>query len=242
MGADPRIGRDFLQAGVGYGGSCFPKDLAAFEAVSRECGVDFPLLREVARANSEQRSQFVARVRATLGPLRGKRVGVLGLAFKEDTDDVRESPAVAIVRELVQEGATVCAHDPAAMDKAREALGNTNIFYAHDEYDAASGNDALLILTPWRQYRNLDLQRLHSAMKASVIFDGRNMYAPEEMAAAGFVYHSIGRGVATSSGALDAAKTEAIRDMLDRPAITKVPTADADSHSRPGRPEAHARS
>jgi UDPglucose 6-dehydrogenase len=196
MGADPRIGGDFLRAGVGYGGSCVPKDVAAFEAVSRDCGVDFSLLREVAQVNEEQRSRFVERVQTTFGTLAGKRIGVLGLAFKEDTDDVRESPALAIVRELVRQGATVCAHDPAAMDKARGALGATRIQYAHDEYDAASGSDALLILTPWEQFGKLDLQRLRSVIKVAIIFDGRNMYAPEEMAAAGFLYHSVGRAVA----------------------------------------------
>ena len=115
MGADPRIGSDFLRAGVGYGGSCFPKDVAAFEAVARDCGVDFPLLRDVARVNEEQRRALWSGCRREVGPLAGKRLGVLGLAFKEDTDDVRESPAIAIVRELAEQGAAVCAHDPAAM-------------------------------------------------------------------------------------------------------------------------------
>ena len=152
------------------------------------------MLRDVARVNDEQRTRFVTRVRDVLGAVAGKRIGVLGLAFKEGTDDVRESPAIAIVRKLVRQGAEVCAHDPAAMDKAREALGATQILYAHDEYDAAAGSDALLLLTPWEQYGRLDLQRLQSAMKAPLIFDGRNMYAPDEMAGAGFVYHSVGRG------------------------------------------------
>lgn len=193
MGADARIGSEFLRAGVGYGGSCFPKDVAAFEAVARHCGVDFALLRETARVNEEQRFRFVERVRRTMGTLTGKRIGVLGLAFKEGTDDVRESPAIAIVRELVRQGASVCAHDPAAMERAREALLPMQITYAHDGYDAARGSDALLILTAWRQFAQIDLQRLRSIMRAPVIFDGRNLFAPEEMAAAGFVYHSIGR-------------------------------------------------
>ena len=193
MGSDPRIGSEFLRAGVGYGGSCFPKDVSAFEAVARRCGVDFPMLRDVAQVNEEQRWRFVERVRRSLGTLAGKRIGVLGLSFKEDTDDVRESPAVAIVRELARQGAAVCAHDPAAMDRAREALAPIQITYAHNEYDAACGCDALLILTAWRQFARLDLQRLHSVMKAPVIFDGRNLFVPEEMAAAGFVYHSVGR-------------------------------------------------
>ncbi|HZD30323.1 MAG TPA: UDP-glucose/GDP-mannose dehydrogenase family protein [Candidatus Angelobacter sp.] len=193
MGADPRIGGEFLRAGVGYGGSCFPKDVAAFEAVARRCGVAFPLLREVARVNEEQCSGFVERVRRALGTFAGKRIGVLGLAFKEDTDDVRESPAIAIVRELVRQGAAVCAHDPAARETARRALGVDRITFTHDEYDAARECEALLILTPWRQFRELDLERLHSTMKTPLVFDGRNLFAPEEMAAAGFMYHSVGR-------------------------------------------------
>ena len=193
MGSDPRIGSEFLRAGVGYGGSCFPKDVAAFEAVARRCGVDIPLLREVARVNEEQRIRFVEKVRRTLGTLRGRRIAALGLAFKEDTDDVRESPAIAIVRELTRQGALVCAHDPAAIYRAREALPNVPITYTQDPYEAARGCDALLILTAWRQFAGLDLQKLHSLMKAPLIFDGRNLFVPEEMAAAGFVYHSVGR-------------------------------------------------
>lgn len=193
MGSDPRIGSEFLRAGVGYGGSCFPKDIAAFEAVARRSGVDFPLLRHVAMINEGQRSRFVDKVKRALGPLAGKRIGVLGLAFKEDTDDVRESPAVAIVRELVRQGARLCAYDPEAMTRARGVLPSGHITYANDPYDAAWGSDALLILTAWRQFAKLDLQRLHSVMQAPVIFDGRNVFAPEEMAAAGFVYHSVGR-------------------------------------------------
>ena len=193
MGSDPRIGSEFLRAGIGYGGSCFPKDVAAFEAVARRCGVDFPLLRQVAQINEEQRTGFVEKVRRLLGPLAGKRIGVLGLAFKEDTDDVRESPAITIVRELVRQGALVCAHDPAAMARTREVLPSAQITYSDDPYQAARGSDALLVLTAWRQFAKLDLQKLHSVMKAPVIFDGRNLFSPEEMVAAGFVYHSVGR-------------------------------------------------
>ena len=193
MGSDRRIGSEFLRAGVGYGGSCFPKDVAALEAVARRCSVEFPLLRDVATVNEEQRLLFVQRIRRELGPLARKRIGVLGLAFKEDTDDVRESPAIAIVRDLVRQGAVVYAHDPAAMERARVSLGTDRITFAHDAYDAARGCEALLILTAWRQFRELDLQRLHSAMQTPVVFDGRNLFPPEEMAAAGFVYHSVGR-------------------------------------------------
>ncbi|HEY4899798.1 MAG TPA: UDP-glucose/GDP-mannose dehydrogenase family protein [Terriglobales bacterium] len=193
MGSDPRIGSEFLRAGIGYGGSCFPKDVAAFEAVARHCGVDFRMLRQVAQVNEEQRTRFVDTVQSLLGKLAGKRIGVLGLAFKEDTDDVRESPAIAIVRELLKRGAVVCVYDPAAMLKTREALPNAKIAYADDAYQAACGSDALLILTAWGQFAKLDLQKLHSVMKAPVILDGRNLFAPEEMAAAGFMYHSVGR-------------------------------------------------
>jgi UDPglucose 6-dehydrogenase len=193
MGSDPRIGSEFLRAGIGYGGSCFPKDVAAFEAVARRCGVDFQMLRQVAQMNEEQRMQFVEKVQRMLGPLSGKRLGVLGLAFKEDTDDVRESPAIAIVTELVRRGALLSAHDPAAMVRTRDVLPNFQITYTADPYEAARGSDALLILTAWPQFASLDLQKLHSVMRAPVIFDGRNLFAPEELAAAGFMYHSVGR-------------------------------------------------
>jgi UDPglucose 6-dehydrogenase len=193
MGADPRIGSEFLRSGVGYGGSCFPKDVAAFAAVAQRCGLDFSLLREVALVNERQRSRFVDKVHRTMGTLTGKRLGVLGLSFKAGTDDVRESPAIAIVRALTCAGAVVCAHDPVAMGRAQEALADRQITYAHDAYDAASGADALLILTEWQQFAALDLHKLHLAMKSPLIFDGRNLYAPQEMAAAGFVYYSVGR-------------------------------------------------
>ncbi len=193
VGSDSRIGEQCMGAGIGYGGSCFPKDVVAFEAAARQHGVDFGILREVSRTNLEQRSRFIERVRRSLGPLPGKRLGVLGLAFKEDTDDIRESPAIAIVAELAKQGAILCAYDPAAMARARRVLAGGQVTFAHDAYDAAAGCEALLILTPWRQFVNLDLQRLHSVMRSPVIFDGRSLYAPEEMAAAGFVYHSVGR-------------------------------------------------
>src|SRR5450759_4663493 len=147
------------------------------------------MLRQVAQMNEEQRMQFVEKVQRMLGPLNGKRLGVLGLAFKEDTDDVRESPAIAIVTELVRRGALLSAHDPAAMVRTRDVLPNVHITYAADPYEAARGSDALLILTAWPQFASLDLQKLHSVMRAPVIFDGRNLFAPEELAAAGFMYH-----------------------------------------------------
>ena len=193
LGSDPRIGEQFLHAGIGYGGSCFPKDVSAFHSVAKQCGVDFCLLAEVMRVNSEQRRLFVKKVRTALWTLRGKKIGVLGLAFKGGTDDIRESPAIAIIQELVKEGAGVCAYDPAAMPKAKELLSPRVVQYAENAYQAAARRDALLILTEWEEFAALDLQRLHSTMKLPIIIDGRNLYDPSRMAAAGFLYYSVGR-------------------------------------------------
>ncbi|HLI62397.1 MAG TPA: UDP-glucose/GDP-mannose dehydrogenase family protein [Terriglobales bacterium] len=195
LGADARIGPQFLQAGIGYGGSCFPKDVAAFQNVAFQCGIDFALLSEVTRINLEQQRQFVKKVRAALWTLRNKRLGVLGLAFKGGTDDVRESPAIAIVRELLKEGAQVCAYDPAAMVKAREVLPAGAIEYAENEYQAAARRDALLLLTDWPQFARLDLHKLRTVMKLPIILDGRNLFNPNQMAAAGFLYYSVGRAL-----------------------------------------------
>ena len=195
LGADSRIGPQFLQAGIGYGGSCFPKDVSAFQAVASQWRIDFSLLAEVTRINNEQRRLFMKKVRAALWTLRGKRLGVLGLAFKGETDDVRESPAVAIIQELLKEGASVCAYDPAAMLKAREVLPPGAIEYADNEYLAASRRDALLILTDWPQFRRIDLRKLRTAMKLPIIVDGRNLFDPSQMAAAGFLYYSVGRAL-----------------------------------------------
>ena len=194
IGADPRIGPQFLKAGIGYGGSCFPKDVSAFHSVALQCGIDFSLLSEVTRINTEQRRNFVKKVRTVLWTLRGKRIGVLGLAFKGGTDDIRESPAVAIIQELLKEGAAVCAYDPAAMLKTQEVLAGT-IEYAESEYQAASRRDALLVLTDWERFANLDLQKLRAVMKLPIVIDGRNLFNPSQMAAAGFLYYSVGRAL-----------------------------------------------
>ena len=235
MGSDPRIGTDFLQAGLGYGGSCLPKDVAAFEAVAKRHGIDFSLLREVKHLNEGQRSRFIDKVKRSVGMLAGKRMGVLGLSFKEGTDDVRESPAIATVRELARQGVTVCAHDPAAMEKAREALADYPIAYAHDPYDAAVGCDALLILTGWKQFAKLDLHRLHSVMKSPVIFDGRNLYLPEEMAAAGFVYHSVGRRCLPVNCLPSVSKPESLRSVKSGLAGTPISTQIVQVKPRPVR-------
>ena len=192
IGSDSRIGPRFLNPGIGYGGSCFPKDLMAFRAVARECGYEFRLLDEVMRINEDQRQRFLRKVRTALWTLRGKRLGVLGLAFKGGTDDIRESPAILLVQALLQEGCQVAAYDPAAADRAREVLPATTEFVS-DPYAAAKGADALLILTEWEEFASLDLDRLHKEMKYPIVIDGRNLYDPGAMAARGFTYYSVGR-------------------------------------------------
>jgi len=192
IGSDSRIGREFLNPGLGYGGSCFPKDLSAYRAVARECGYDFRLLEEVMRINDEQRERFLRKVRLALWTLKGKRLGVLGLSFKGGTDDVRESPAIAIIRSLVQEGCKIYAYDPAATENARELLGDT-IQYADSALEAATGADALLVLADWEEFRSLDLARLHEVLRYPIVIDGRNMFSPQAMAAHGFIYTSVGR-------------------------------------------------
>src|SRR3954466_4552165 len=153
IGTDSRIGRRFLNPGIGFGGSCFPKDIMAFRAVAHECSYDFRLLDEVMRINEDQRQRFLRKVHSALWTLRGKRLGVLGLAFKGGTDDIRESPAILIVRDLVQSGCQIVAYDPAAMERAREVLGD-KVEYAASSYEAAAGADALLILTEWEEFAN----------------------------------------------------------------------------------------
>jgi UDPglucose 6-dehydrogenase len=192
IGSDSRIGSRFLNPGVGYGGSCFPKDLMAFRAVARECGYDFRLLDEVIRINEEQRQRFLRKVRSALWTLRGKRLGVLGLAFKGGTDDIRESPAILLVESLLEEGSRLVVYDPAAMERAREEL-DPAVEFASNPYEAAAGADALLILTEWEEFASLDLERLRKQLKYPIIIDGRNLYDPKAMAELGFTYYSVGR-------------------------------------------------
>jgi UDPglucose 6-dehydrogenase len=199
IGTDSRIGPRFLNPGIGYGGSCFPKDLMAFRSVAKESGYEFRLLDEVMRINEEQRQRFLWKVRKALWTLRGKRLGVLGLAFKGGTDDIRESPAILLVQALVQEGCRVAAYDPAAMGRAREVL-TTGVEFVENAYDAASGADALLILTEWEEFAALDLRRLNNKLRYPIVIDGRNLYDPETMAAHGFTYYSVGRAAALPEG------------------------------------------
>jgi UDPglucose 6-dehydrogenase len=199
LGTDSRIGSRFLNPGIGYGGSCFPKDVMAFRAVARECGYDFRLLDEVMRINEDQRARFLRKVRSALWTLRGKHLGVLGLAFKGGTDDIRESPAIFLVQALLQEGCKITAYDPAAMERTQQAM-NSNLKYAGSPYEAAHGADALLILTEWEEFANLDLDLLHQELKYPIVIDGRNLYDPEVMAARGFSYYSVGRAAAHPEG------------------------------------------
>ena len=199
VGTDSRIGPRFLNPGIGYGGSCFPKDVMAFRAVARESGYDFRLLDEVMRINEDQRQRFLRKVRSALWTLRGKNLGVLGLAFKGGTDDIRESPALFLVQALIQEGSKITAYDPAAMERVREAVPS-GITFANSAYEAAHGADALLILTEWEEFANLDLNRLRQELKYPIVIDGRNLYDPEMMAAEGFSYYSVGRAASYPDG------------------------------------------
>ncbi|HTX75357.1 MAG TPA: UDP-glucose/GDP-mannose dehydrogenase family protein [Terracidiphilus sp.] len=194
IGMDTRIGPKFLRAGVGYGGSCFPKDVAAFRYVAEQMGVDFCLLKEVERINEEQKRRFFQKVRSALWTFRGKKVGVLGLAFKGGTDDIRESPAIDIVKQLLHEGSIVSAYDPAAAERAQEVIPpGPQMRYVNDPYAAAQDADALVILNEWEEFAQLDLQRLHYTLRYPIIIDGRNLYDPATMLERGFTYLSVGR-------------------------------------------------
>lgn len=194
MGLDNRIGPRFLRPGIGYGGSCFPKDVAAFRSVAEQLGIDFGLLTEVEKINTQQKKRFLVKIRSALWTLRGKRIGVLGLAFKGDTDDIRESPAIDLVKMLLAEGCHVTAYDPAAVGRAREVLSEgANLRYASDVYAAASGADALVILTDWKEFAELDLARLSRTLRYPIVIDGRNLYQLQTMTEHGFTYLSVGR-------------------------------------------------
>jgi UDPglucose 6-dehydrogenase len=194
MGMDSRIGSSFLRAGLGYGGSCFPKDVAAFHWVAQQQGVDFQLLQEIQRVNDTQREIFFNKVRAALWTLRGKRLAALGLAFKGDTDDIRDSPAIEVINKLLEAGALITAYDPAAMERAKEVLPpSEKLKFAADPYEAAKDADAVLILTDWKEFAELDLARLNQAVRFPIVIDGRNLYKPRKMMDHGFTYVSVGR-------------------------------------------------
>ncbi len=192
MGLDTRIGPKFLHPGPGFGGSCFPKDTRAVAQIAEEHGKRFEIIDAVLSANERVRRRMVPKIDVAFGGLAGKTVALLGLAFKGDTDDMRESPAIAIVEGLLAAGATVRAFDPAAMDQARPLLPKS-VVYCSDPYDAAQGADGVVIATEWNQFRALELERLQELLRRNLIVDLRNLYAPERVAAAGFRYVSVGR-------------------------------------------------
>jgi UDPglucose 6-dehydrogenase len=197
IGLDSRIGPRFLRPGIGYGGSCFPKDVAAFRSVAQQMGVDFDLLSEVEKINAQQKRRFLSKVRSALWTLRGKRLAVLGLSFKGETDDIRESPAIDLVEMLLAEGCSVVAYDPAAMERARlELPPSSSMSYATSAYEAAKDADALLILSDWKEFVGLDLRRLHTALRYAIVVDGRNLFDPAVMQEHGFTYLSVGRPTA----------------------------------------------
>ena len=193
IGMDRRIGRNFLNAGIGYGGSCFPKDIAAFIAISDNLGVPFTLLKEVQRINRTQRDRFIAKIREALWVLKDKKIAVWGLTFKPDTDDVRSSVAVEVVHDLVAEGAHVSVYDPKGMEKATEFKLIEGAILASSPIEAAKGAEALIIATEWKAFATVDLTELKNAMHTPLIFDGRNLLDPKTVRDFGFTYTSVGR-------------------------------------------------
>ncbi|HNV86457.1 MAG TPA: UDP-glucose/GDP-mannose dehydrogenase family protein [Candidatus Omnitrophota bacterium] len=191
MGYDSRIGTHFLDAGVGFGGSCFPKDLAAFVHIGEKAGADFSLLRSVIAINAGQRIHYVQKVKEVLWNLSGKRIGVLGLSFKPDTDDMRAAPSIDVIRALQGEGSDIRAFDPEAIPAARSFF--RGVTYVKTPYEAARGADALLFLTEWKEFKELDFSKLKRLMKRPLVFDGRNMFDPKQMKGFGFEYVSVGR-------------------------------------------------
>jgi len=192
MGLDKRIGRSFLNAGIGYGGSCFPKDVDAFIRLSEKSGYDFALLREVRRINEDQRASFLKIIEDKLWIIKNKTIGVLGLAFKANTDDMRNAPSIDIIKALQHEGAKIKAYDPKAMENAKQVF--ENVTFCADAYSVAKGSDCLLLLTEWAEFKDLDFKRIARLMKQSIVFDGRNLYKDHNLRDLGFEYFGIGRG------------------------------------------------
>ncbi|HTL47009.1 MAG TPA: UDP-glucose/GDP-mannose dehydrogenase family protein [Verrucomicrobiae bacterium] len=191
MGLDPRIGASFLKAGIGFGGFCFPKDLAAFLHMSHALGVPFNLLKEVLEINETQKQYYVKLIEKVLWNLRGKKVAMLGLAFKGNTDDMRFAPSIDIIEALQKEGVTIQAYDPQAMERAKPVL--RGVKYAKDAYEACKGADAVALVTDWKEFKDLDWKRIKKSLHQPVILDGRNFLSPQEMKKLGFNYHAIGR-------------------------------------------------
>ena len=193
IGTDRRIGRSFLNAGIGYGGSCFPKDIAAFITISEQLGVPFTLLKEVQRINGEQKDRFLKVIRDTMWVLREKKIAVWGLTFKPDTDDIRSSVAIELVADMLREGAQVFAYDPKGMEKARTVKAIADATFVNSALEAVEDAEALVIATEWEEFANVDLAVVKEKMRTAIVFDGRNLFDPKTMAQLGFRYHSIGR-------------------------------------------------
>ncbi len=193
MGTDSRISPQFLGAGIGWGGSCFPKDVKALAHMAATHGTHPQMLRAVMEINYDQRKRFVTKLRHILGGFRGKTVGVLGLSFKPNTDDMRDAPSTEIIHLLLYEGAQVRAYDPEAMENARRILGDS-ITYCQDPYEVAEGADALMLVAEWNEFKQLDMKRVKELMRQPVLMDGRNIYDPQRMRALGFTYRGMGRG------------------------------------------------
>jgi UDPglucose 6-dehydrogenase len=194
IGSDARIGKRFLFPGIGYGGSCFPKDVQALAKSAAEAKYDFSLLSSVMDVNEKQKTIIIPKIKSYFGDIKGKHFAVWGLAFKPDTDDIREAPALYVIDELLKAGATVVAHDPEAMGNVKKLLGD-KISYAADPYEALNHADALVICTEWSLFRNPDFDKVSSALKNKVIFDGRNLYSLDQMKKLGYYYSSIGREI-----------------------------------------------
>ena len=195
MGLDQRIGPKFLHPGPGFGGSCFPKDTLAFANLGRKVGSPLTIVETVIKVNREQRMRMIEKIEAALGNLEGKTIGVLGLSFKPNTSDVRESPAIDIVKTLLEKGAKVKAYDPAAMEGFKQVVGSKGLNYCKNSYEVAKGADALVFLTEWNEFRNLDLIKIKKLLAQPVILDLRNIYEPEKMAELGYKYSGVGRGL-----------------------------------------------
>ena len=193
IGMDRRIGRNFLNAGIGYGGSCFPKDIAAFIKISEQLGVPFNLLKEVQRINASQKDRFLTAIRDALWVLREKKIAVWGLTFKPDTDDIRSSVAIDLVADMLREGAQVSVYDPKGMERARDVKDIAGASFANSAMEAIEGAEALIVATEWPEFANLDLAAVKEKMATPMIFDGRNLFDPQTMATLGFHYQSIGR-------------------------------------------------
>ncbi|MFQ5707565.1 MAG: UDP-glucose dehydrogenase family protein [bacterium] len=191
MGLDQRIGKKFLHAGPGYGGSCFPKDTNALVQIGRKFNYNFQIVHSTTRVNEQQRLLMISKIKNTVGDLKDKTLGVLGLSFKPNTDDMRDAPSITIIQGLVQDGPVIKAFDPVAMEQARKEL--PNLIYCQDTYEVAKGCDALIFITEWNQFRSLDLEKIKNLMKTPVIIDLRNIYDPEKMREKGFKYSCVGR-------------------------------------------------